>query len=396
MSELFTMREGRSEGKRLVVVVAVVMLISAAVAYAVTTLITSPSHTPIHSHALSSSHASTKSDTSRSITTVIVSKLTGTHQGYGTGIAFGAGSAWVLGDGGVVRLNEGSGHIQNHVAVKGDTENLAYGAGDLWVVSVVGGTNGFYLSEVSPTLNRVIRVILVDGGSNGVSHVGLTNVPTVAVRPGSVLMAFATGGIAQRAKQIIEGKAPGSYAELATVDASTGVVSSIAPTRAINDYPTARKAFGYDVTIPGVSVLGGQVLQPDSLAVTEDGADVWVPTKRVSSSEYIGYVLNEYSPVNGAMYSISTKNIGLVASGDGQLWGVEQSMTTFEAGAYLPTTVAQNGALVQINPANGRINDEIYLPHLVVGSGENFEIAISGKALWVLEPSKSTVYRITI
>jgi hypothetical protein len=80
----------------------------------------------------------------------------------GLAVAFGAGSTWVLGESGVVRLSSRTGRIEYAIPIKGFAENLAFSEGNLWVESVVIGAGGYLLSEVSPSTNNVVRQSVVD------------------------------------------------------------------------------------------------------------------------------------------------------------------------------------------------------------------------------------------
>lgn len=96
-------------------------------------------------------------------------------------IAFGAGSAWVLGAHGVVRLNGATGRVEADISVEGRRgtsswplgENVAFADGRLWVESVVRETRGYSLVEVSPSTDRVVRRVMVGSGPGGPLNQGL-------------------------------------------------------------------------------------------------------------------------------------------------------------------------------------------------------------------------------
>jgi len=275
-------------------------------------------------------------------------------------IAFGADSTWVLGDKGVVRLNRASGRIEAAVPIEGFAENLAFCGGALWVESVVVGTRGYLLSEVDQSGNRIQRRLVVDGGPDGILQQGVAgSFQTLAAEGSDLFLQFRS--------------------KLATINARTGRVVSIRTSLSPWDIEVVN---GADEAVPSNGSFGSAEEHGDIVDSTVIGNAIWASRIVTDSEHQARYELNAYGVSSGALLQPSTQNVGLVASGDGQLWGIDQ-----------PTGFYQ-GVLVEIKPSSGRIVRRISHPSSVGGTGANPMLAVAYGAVWLVEPGVQTVYRI--
>lgn len=297
-----------------------------------------------------------------------------------TAIAFGAGSTWVLGGKGVVRIKSVTGAIEAKIAIPyptghiGTAWNLAFGGGGLWVESVVLNTKGYLLSEISPTTNRIERQVVIDGGPNGTPQAGVMgSFQTFAAEGSDLLFAYASG--VGSAEQLM----------LSTIDAKTGAVLSTTP---VQYPPRISVVNGSDVTVNMVGALGAKRPKSTFVSSTVLGGDVWA-----SSYELVNhlptYVLHRFNAQTGAKRAGAVDGISLVAAGNGQLWGLEQPAF----GGY--------GTLVEINPSSDKIIRSVVpptpsstsLPYFG-GDTTGSVLAVANGAVWLVDVPADTVYRI--
>jgi hypothetical protein len=313
----------------------------------------SPSGTPAPTSALAGS------TNQRGVLAINVPGLFGTRSEppIGLVIAFGAGSAWVLGENGTVRLSGATGRIEATVPIKGFAENLAFTDGHLWVESVIIGAGGYLVSEVDPSTNTVLRRTVIDRAQIQQGVAG--SFQTLAAENGELYLELGS--------------------TVVKIDAATGAVVSTERGSRLFE-----RINGSDETIPEHGALGSANIADATIL----GSHVWAtsatavnaPTSK--SFGQLRWELNDYATRTGTKLAVSVPNVWLVAAGNGQLWGIEQTI----ASNYRDT-------LVKINPSNGRIERQVTLP--TSAGGSNLALSITGGAVWVVESTAKTVFRVT-
>ncbi len=306
----------------------------------------------------------------KGVVTIHVAGLFGTRSDPPVGlvIAFGAGSTWVLGGPGIVRLAGETGRVQARIKITGFPQNLAFAAGDLWVESLVIGTRGYLLSEIDPATDRLSRRVVVDGGRHGtLQQTALGNFQTLAAEGRLLYLETGDG--------------------LFTVDASSGRVFSARDTSNNRPMPLFASIGGVDRTVLVRGALAKLRVPIEDATVL--GADIWATP--IDPAGAGSYTLEEYNERTGTRLAVSTPNIYLVAAGARQLWGTEVRLS-----ARVPRQT-----LVRIDPSNGRIERRIVVhtapsPHPVAHSFFHAALAIGHGTVWLVEPDFNTLYRVAL
>lgn len=282
-------------------------------------------------------------------------------------ITFGAGSAWVLSDDGVARLDEATDHLQAEVSLPRATQ-LAFSAGHLWAESVVLGVHGYRLSEVSPATDRVMRVVIVGNQlqqGNGHNYQALA---------------------AEGSRLYLEVGVESNRPQLFVLDARTGRVPA---ERHVPRLPLFAQVGGTDVVLPGRKAFRRAETAGQVASATVLSGRLWatpaVTVQRPSPSSFgtFAWRLQAYDAHTGTSLRDVTPDVWQVSAGDGQLWGLGQ-----------PTAPGAKPYLVEIGPSGGAALRRYNLPQ--DAGGTNPSLAVATGAVWAVFPETGTVYRLSL
>ncbi len=285
---------------------------------------------------------------------------------FGQLMTFGAGSTWVLGGHGgnrLIGLASSDGRLLTSIAipvpktVRG--EGLTFAAGHVWIALSRLAERGWTLIEVSPLSDRVVSVAQVDDGPSG---------PLTTGRVPLLLASVAD-------RLYIEG----TNRTWAVVNALTGTVVPV------HNGDLTRPVFaqinGSDEKIQLAGQVAAAAARGEIADVTTEGGRVWA----TSTGPFLsGFELRSYNLRSGIPGKAVWKEVWLVSSGKGELWGIEHALSP-DSPFYL----------VRIDPSARAMYTTIRLGKMS-GPSTNPSVAIASGAVWVLEPSRDVVLRVAL